>query len=263
MTTPPRPDQQQDPPVQVISPGGMSGVFRGREIIINGVIAPPGSGIFVYDNSGALIGAWVGANGTDPLDGGAVSIGLTVQNPSATVVTNLQSGALTMQRLSGVFAPPQIIITDATVLAGTASDTTINAAGIVTPIIQAVTPGDNTGGAETWHDLTTMSAGWAIGGHAAYTMLPNGWLGVAFKDLTPGTDTDGTVIFSAANGLPAAYRPANNHRVACYTNILRAGGSTAEAAALEFETDGSIQCFGVAAAATRLDLYAAIPLDDS
>ena len=55
MTTPPRPDQQQDPPAQVISPGGMSGVFRGREIIINGIVAPPGSGIFVYNNAGKQI----------------------------------------------------------------------------------------------------------------------------------------------------------------------------------------------------------------
>ena len=263
MTTPPRPDQEIDPPAQVIAPGGNAGIFRGRLIIVNGVTAPPGSGIFIYDNTGALIGAWVGAAGTDPIDSGAVSLGLTVQNPSGTVVANLQSGALQMERLSGAFAPPFITITDATILAGTASGTDINAAGIVTPIIQAVTPGDNTGGAETWHDLTTMSGGWTIGGHAAYTMLPSGWLGIAFKDLVPGTDTDGTVIFSAANGLPAAYRPANNHRIVCYTNTIRVSGAAFEMAALEFETDGSIQCSGIAAAATRLDLYAAIPLNDS
>lgn len=262
MTTPPRPDQEQSPPVQVIAPGGSSGVFRGREIIINGVVAPPGSGIFVYDNSGALIGAWVGANGTDPLDGGPVTIGLTVQNPSGTVVANLQSGALQMERLSGAFAPPFISITDATVLAGTASGTSINAAGIVTPIIQAVTPRDNTGSPETWHTMPAMAAGWTIGGHASYTMTPNGWLGVAFKDLVPGTDTDGTAIW-AAGSLPAAYVPANNHRVTAYTNTLRVSGAAFEMGALEFETDGSIQCFGIAAAATRLDLYAAIPLNDS
>ena len=95
-------------------------------------------------------------------------------------------------------------------------------------------------------------------------MLPSGWLGIAFKDLVPGTDTDGTVIFSAANGLPAAYRPANNHRVVClHEHAPRQSGAAFEMAALEFETDGSIQCFGIAAAATRLDLYAAIPLNDS
>ena len=263
MTTPPRPDQQIDPPAQVIAAGGAAGVFRGRLIIVNGVTAPPGSGIFIYNNTGALIGSWVGAAGTDPIDHQAVVLGLTVQNPAATISANMQSGSLIIEKFSGVVAPPEIKILDDTITAGTASDTTLTAAQIITPLISAVTPGDNTGGAETWHDLTTMSNGWSIGGHAAYTMLPSGWLGVAFKDLVPGTDTDGTVIFSAANGLPAAYAPANNHRVACYTQQQRVSGATVETAALEFETDGSIQCFGVAGASTRLDLYAAIPLNDS
>ena len=263
MTTPPRPDQQIDPPAMVIAPGGASGVFRGRLIEIIGIAAPPGSGIFVYDNTSALIGSWVGANGTDPIDGDAVTLGFTVRNPAGTISAHIESGTVTVEKFSGVVAPPTVKVLDDTITAGTASDTTISASGIITPLISAVTPGDNTGGAETWHDLTTMSNGWSIGGHAAYTMLADGWVGIAFKDLVPGTDTDGTVIFSAANGLPAAYAPANNHRVVAYTNTLRVSGAAFEMGALEFETDGSIQCFGIAAAATRLDLYCTLPLNDS
>ena len=262
MTTPPRPDQEQSPPPQVIAPGGSSGVFRGREIIVNGIVAPPGSGIFVYDNVGDLIGAWVGANGTDPLDGTAVTLGLTVQNGAGTNVANLQGGSLIVEKLSGAFAPPQIQVIDFTLNSGnTGTDVTSN--GVLTSVITTYDPVLLNGTVETWHDLTTMSNGWTIGGHAAYTLTPDGWLGIAFKDLVPGSDADGTVIFSAANGLPAPYRPANAHRVVAYTSIQRASGATSSSAALEFETDGSVQCFGVAAASTRLDLYAVIPLNDS
>ena len=119
MTTPPRPDQEIDPPAQVIAPGGNAGIFRGRLIIVNGVTAPPGSGIFIYDNTGALIGAWVGAAGTDPIDGGC---GFARPHRAEPVrdgrSLNLQSGALQMERLSGAFAPPFITITDATITGG-------------------------------------------------------------------------------------------------------------------------------------------------
>ena len=134
---------------------------------------------------------------------------------------------------------------------------------IIVSTLSAIKPGSGIDVPDTWNAMGPMSAGWSVGGHASYTMLPNGWLGVAFKDLVPGTDTDGTVIWSSANGLPAAYRPSNSHRVVAYTNTLRTSGASFEMGALEFETDGSIQCYGIAAAATRLDLFTSIPLNDS
>jgi hypothetical protein len=260
MTTPPRADQESAPPPMVISAGGSAGVFRGRLVIITGG-GPPGTGIFVYSSAGALVGSWVSDAGTDPLDGDSVPQGLLSQNPAGTLQAVLNSASLTLTKLSGVAAPPLIVLADDT--ASTTDGTSIGSSGISTPNIVAVVPGNTAGLVETWHDLTTMSNGWSIGGHAAYTMLPDGWLGIAFKDLVPGTDTDATVIFSSANGLPAAYRPANTHRVVAYTNTLRVSGAAFEMGALEFETDGSIQCFGIAAAATRLDLFTAVPLNDS
>lgn len=259
--TDPRPDQVDDPPVMVISPGGSAGVFKGRLVIVQGVSAPPGSGIFVYDNTGALIGSWVGVSGTDPVDHDSVQLGLSVQNPSGTNVANLQSGSLTIQKLSGVFAPPQIQVTDFTVNSGN-TGTDVTATGVLTTLVTTYDPVALNGTVEAWHSMPSIGAGWSVGGHASYTLMPDGWLGVAFKDLVPGTDTDGTAIW-ASGSLPTPYRVSNAHRVACYTQQQRVSGATTETAALEFETDGSIQCYGIAAASTRVDLYAVVPLNDS
>jgi hypothetical protein len=262
MTTPPRPDQESVPPPMVIAAGGSAGVFRGRLIIVNGSAAPPGSGIFIYNSTGALIGAWVGSAGTDPLDGGAVAEGLTVQDATGTKQTLIDTGSITVTKVSGAFTPPLITVNDQTLNSGD-TPTLAESVGLVALNVSTYDPVKLDGTGETWHDLATPSNGWTIGGHAAYTLLPDGWLGIAFKDLVPGTDTDGTTVFSSANGLPAAYRPANSHRIVAYTNTLRVSGASFEMGALEFETDGSIQCFGIAAAATRLDLFTAIPLNDS
>lgn len=118
------------------------------------------------------------------------------------------------------------------------------------------------GNATNWAAMGSMSNGWTVGGHASWRLDFNGQLVVAFKLLVPGTDTDGTVIWSSANGLPTIARPANNHIIVCYTQAIRVAGASFEMAALEFETDGSIQCIGIQAASTRVDLYATIPLDD-
>jgi hypothetical protein len=223
MTTPPRPDQEIDPPAQVIAPGGNAGIFRGRLIIVNGVAAPPGSGIFIYNNAGALIGSWVGAAGTDPVDGEAVLLGFTVQNPAGTISANMQSGSLIIEKFSGVVAPPQIQVLDDTAVPGTASNTVLNAAGIVTPIIQAVTPGDNTGGAETWHTLGSPSATGYTTGHGRYRMSPEGETEFDIVlTANGGGGTAGTYTF--ANTLPAAYQPATNRSYPLgYNGTITAG----------------------------------------
>lgn len=121
------------------------------------------------------------------------------------------------------------------------------------------------GAEETWHNLTSFAAGWSVGGFAKYRMLPSNAVRLAFQDLVPdGTATnkpDNSTILSIANGLPPAYRPATNHRIACYCDVLRSNPTNEEAAALQFNSDGSIACFGIAASSSRVDLYADMPID--
>src|SRR6185437_7844761 len=78
---------------------------------------------------------------------------------------------------------------------------------------------------------------------------------------------DGTVILSSANGLPTGFKPTLGAvRFPVYCNQIRviAAGppTTSSMAALEIEADGSIQCFGMAQAATRLDEGCRFPRDE-
>lgn len=109
--------------------------------------------------------------------------------------------------------------------------------------------------------MPAMTNGWSVGGHATYLLDPLGNLVVSWKDLVPGTDTDGTVIW-ASGSLPAGYTPSNDRRIACYTDQARINSVSnyAEGAALNINVDGSVTCFGIAAGATRADLFAVIPL---
>lgn len=113
--------------------------------------------------------------------------------------------------------------------------------------------------ATTIQQMPNMTSGWNTGGHASYAFDPIGNLVVSFKDLQPGAVADGTVIWNPGAILPA-YRPANNRRVVAYCDQIKATGGGFEACALEFQTDGSVQIFGVAASATRVDLFTSIPL---
>jgi hypothetical protein len=104
-----------------------------------------------------------------------------------------------------------------------------------------------------------MENTWSIGGYAKYRMTAQGDLQVAWQDLTPGTVADGTLIW-AASSLPAAYRPATNHRVVCWTDGLKVNGATFEAAGFQLNTDGSVACYGFGTAATRGDLFETVPI---
>lgn len=107
--------------------------------------------------------------------------------------------------------------------------------------------------------MPAMVNGWGIGGHATYRLTVDGSLQVSFKDLTIGSVADGTLIWNTG-ALPAAYRVQNNHRVVAYSDGVKSVGGNLESPALEFETDGSIQCYGIASGATRLDLFATITM---
>ena len=116
---------------------------------------------------------------------------------------------------------------------------------------------------DTWTDTGTMATGWSKTGYFKYTLLNNGWVGVAAKLTSDGTNNgDGTTILVAANGLPSAYRPATNKLMPAYCNSQKiAAGSNNESAGLSFITDGSVQCFGIAATSgTSIILHASFPI---
>ena len=107
-------------------------------------------------------------------------------------------------------------------------------------------------------NMPGMANGWGIGGHAQYR-LNNGDLQVSFKDLTVGSASDGTNIWNAG-ALPTGFQVSNTHRVVCYSDAIKTVSGNLETPALEFQTDGSIQCYGIALAASRVDLYTTFPL---
>jgi hypothetical protein len=118
---------------------------------------------------------------------------------------------------------------------------------------------------DSWTDTGAMASGWSKTGYFKYTLLPDGWVGVAAVLSPDGTATnkpDGSTILVAANGLPAAYRPSTNKLIPAYCNALRTGavGTATESAALSFITDGSVQCYGIAAAATSCIVHASFPI---
>jgi hypothetical protein len=110
-----------------------------------------------------------------------------------------------------------------------------------------------------WSNMPGMANSWGIGGHAQYRLTVNGDLQVSFKDLTVGSASDGTNIWNAG-ALPSGFQVLNSHRVACYSDAIKTVSGNLETPALEFESDGSVQCYGFALAATRADLYTSFPL---
>ena len=113
---------------------------------------------------------------------------------------------------------------------------------------------------DTWHDTGSLANGWSKGsGFFKYQLTSRNTVAVSVRSIVPGTDTDGTTICTGGNGLPAAYRPLNAKAVPAWTDAVRSGPA---ATALVFETDGSVQCYGIAVAATTTDIpYAEFPLD--
>lgn len=99
------------------------------------------SGLFVYNGApatGNLIASIAPGAGTDPY-GNAYPQGIMDQSPGGTLQAVLNGASLTLNKISGIAAPPLINLADATSL--TTDGTTIRSASIVTPIIGAVVPG--------------------------------------------------------------------------------------------------------------------------
>jgi hypothetical protein len=114
---------------------------------------------------------------------------------------------------------------------------------------------------ETWHETGSLTNGWTKNGFFKYRMLPFNSVQIAANNLNcnAATNTDGTTICSAANGLPTVYRPTSNFRLQATCDQLRVNVGT-EGCALVVNSDGSFNIFGVAGAATRFDCHAIFPL---
>jgi len=229
-----RPDQAVSPPPMVVSAGGSAGVFRGRLIIVNGA-TPPGSGIFIYDGSGNLIGYWIGIPGTDPIHGSTLSNpGITVQNTTnGTISGNLQADGLIFEKTSGILAPPTISVADNTVANAT---TTIDSTVITTLLINTYQI-NTTNTVETWHNIS-LANGWT--GTARYQYNPVGSAGRVYINLQlDSTSATAQAINTAA--IAAPYRPATTQFIAAGSGNNVATGTTAgNASAFVQITSGGI-----------------------
>jgi hypothetical protein len=108
--------------------------------------------------------------------------------------------------------------------------------------------------------MPAMTNGWSINDFAKYRLTNDGQLQLAFKHLNVGTSVDSTTIW-AAGSIPAALRPQDFHRVNAVIDLIRMNGANPETPCLEVCPDGSISCFGMAAASARCDCYAIVPIN--
>jgi hypothetical protein len=227
----------------------------------------PGSGFFVY--SGAP------GPGNPPVLS-AVAPGVTADpfgNPVTPVLElNGSAGVMTI-------TDPALIqfLSGATVTGSLKSENAAQSLQINAPQGLSVTGGDvflgsnGTGRAHIYAGADSSAS--APMSWVAFTGLNflNGWSGtfkwrygaeneIKFQcSLTPGTDTNGTTIGNILGVSPAA---AQSHAVRA--NALRTGtvGAATDSPALQLDTSGNINCFGIAAAATNVVGCGFWPLDN-
>lgn len=285
-----RPDQMFDPPPPALPAGGNAGIFRGRLVVIFGTSSNGSVGLFVYSGTpaaGNLVASITSSAGTDPYTNAYLS-GITSYDPGVTNnIINILAGVISFEN-SGFstqtpgaisFANASLTITSAKqtaavanriLLAGGASAATVTRiqGDDGSPAYLKTCEPNAFGASTAYHSLSGFNAGWSVGGSTRYRFTIDNELEIAFDNLAHDGVTanpDGTIILSSANGIPTGFRPPAGRRVPVYCNQVRviAAGppTTSSGAALEFESDGSIQCFGMAQAATRVDLHVRIPLD--
>ena len=103
-----------------------------------------------------------------------------------------------------------------------------------------------------WQSLGSPISGWSVGNRARYKMLASGLVLIEFVDIVvpASPPADGTVIWTAANGLPTVYQPAAITRCV----LGHSSGAGTEQPMFEIETNGAIEVFGVGGSTiTRLD----------
>jgi hypothetical protein len=100
---------------------------------------------------------------------------------------------------------------------------------------------------EGWNAVAFSGAGWANtgGGTAAmrYRLVAAPYKCVQLVGvMTPGTKTDGTVVFT----LPAGYRPTNSQDIPVAVNAM--AGANAQSPHFAINTNGNVACWGCASA---------------
>ena len=102
---------------------------------------------------------------------------------------------------------------------------------------------------ETWHDMTLLN-GWGLGGggYARYTLGIEGDVYVQGDNLTPGTTTGGTNIWT----IPADYVPGvQTQRVLMFVEVST-GAPVTDTPRFDATTGGQFQCFNVPGTTTRV-----------
>jgi hypothetical protein len=258
-------------------------VFKGRLVVISGSSTNGTVGLFVYSGTpanGNLVASIASTAGTDSF-GNAYQAGITSYDPAVTGnVVNLFAGIITLSNtgfatqvgatisfanasMSIISARAAIATANEILMAGGASGGTVTRfqGSDGAPAFCKTCEPNNFGASTNWHNLSGFNAGWSVGNSVRYRFTIDNMIEIAINDLVHDGVTanpDGSVILSSANGLPTGFKPTLGAvRYPVYCNQLRvlvAGPpTTTEGAALEIEADGSIQCFGMAQAATRVD----------
>jgi hypothetical protein len=109
---------------------------------------------------------------------------------------------------------------------------------------------DNLTSAQTdWANFGSFLNGWGPVTTAHYRLALGGIVHVQMQNLTVGTTANNTTILSSANGLPAGFRPG----MVIYKPV-RCDVTATQEPSLRIDVDGSMNCFGIGATATRIDV---------
>ena len=100
-------------------------------------------------------------------------------------------------------------------------------------------------GVDTWHNFGAPIAGWTATIARYKSVGVAGLVLVQMALVAPAVPpVDGTTIFVAAHGLPAAYQP-DATTAGILQDCYVSQGSGGETTALLFQTDGSVLVYGV------------------
>lgn len=219
------------------------------------------TGLFIYNGAptlGNLIGSFTTQTGTDPFGNpyqGAGPFTYRYHTPGGQQGYVGFTGTLfTMVDWTG---KQQIK------LQFTGGDAVGDGAVIANLAANAGLVGGTYGQAETWHNITVIAGGFSInpGGHVSYILRADNQVEMEVQNCVTVSTADGSTIVTAANGLPAAYRPlAEKIRPLAYS-VTKSTVGAYPGACFAIETDGSIQCRGFAAA-DQIDGQFRYPLDN-
>lgn len=218
------------------------------------------TGWFIYDSPskfGHLVAYGVPpSTTTDPVGNPVSSGSITIQNEPGTIFIGIQSGQLLLAKVSGGALAPNIELIDNSLSVNNV--TLINPTKIQTSQLITTWP-NHSQNPEGPHGLPAMSNGWTIGTLARYEYNASNYLEFSFINLTPGTKTDGTLLWAVGTLATPYVVPSPVIWPVTVTGINPA--DTTKSPYIQFNTDGSIACYGINnVSVTRIDAHGIIPL---